>query len=113
AAKVFEDADSFLAKRVGALRHAWEAAQQALQARPPLKDENEPDPLKDEVDVTGTKYLVAASGYAQTKYFHATTLAQDDPERVKLLQAVANLYDDLELDFADKLPCFDGFIFRG
>jgi tetratricopeptide (TPR) repeat protein len=113
AAKVFDEAELFLGKRVGKLRAEYEAAQQAMSAAPPPEKPDEPNPLQAAVDEAGSRYLVARSGLAQTKYFHATTLAAEDPQRTKLLNEVSSIYDDLELDFSDRLAIFDGFIFRG
>src|SRR5262249_18973809 len=79
AAKVSADAESFVGKRVGAMRAAYEQKQQELQATPNDKPD-EPHPMQAAVDEAGSRYLVARSGLAQTKYFHATTLAADDPQ---------------------------------
>ncbi len=117
AAKVFDDAEGFVAKRVGTQRAAYETLQQELQAMPQPDKPDEPGAeyvaLQEKVDLAGSRYLVARSGLAQTMYFHATTLAADDPKRAKLLNDVSGIYDDLELEFSDRLAIFDGFIFRG
>ena len=117
AAKVFDDAEGFLAKRVGTLRSAYESLQQQLQGMPAPDKPDEPPAeyaaMQAKVDEAGSRYLVARSGLAQTMYFHATTLASDDPKRAKLLNDVSTIYDDLELEFSDRLAIFDGFIFRG
>src|SRR5262245_43798641 len=110
ASRLFEEAESFLGKRVGGLRKTWEEEGRAAQAAIGSPNEKEAQAAAEEA---GRKYLVAAAGRARTQYYHATTLDAADPARLKLLQVVASAYDDLELDFPDSLAVFDGFIFRG
>src|SRR5882672_10629310 len=65
AAKVFDDAEGFVGKRVGALRAAWEKAQTDAKDEAPPKDENDPPgPLQVAADEAGSRYLVAHSGLA-------------------------------------------------
>lgn len=59
------------------------------------------------------RYMLATYNLARTHYYHATVLERGSEEQREALDQALALLLDFQLDFADQLLCYEGYVYEG
>lgn len=110
-----EDSDSESAEKLREQGTAmFERAVKALQARITSLAERraaqDPDKPDEELEF---QYMLASYNLARTYYFHSLVLETGGWEQQARLRGTLDVLLDFQLDYADQLLCYEGFIYEG
>ncbi len=86
---------------------ALKARRESLSERLQKEDPERPDP---ELEL---QTMIASYNLARTHYFHALLAREGSWAKTDRLESALAVLLDLQLDFADQLLCYEGFIYEG